>query len=815
MHKMWTLMMMMTVMLVGMAHDTMGAQKKNEDHGQWLMTEYDDHGGMSQWHITKMLQDKNGYMWFASWNGLNRYDGYEFATFKSTPGDGTNVASDRIRNIVMGKHDDIFCYIDQEIWRFSTLNHTFSKPSDNDSITYYHLLTNDPEVWPEKDTTICGYHIEKVRQVMDDRQGNKWVMGRYGVKKLVKQKTPFATIEAVPKDIVRALFADNKGRIWIASRNTATVTIVDKQLKLIGYLGSNGRLHSTPQNFAPIYSIMQQRNGNIWLCSKPHGLIMLKETTDGVFDIKTMTKGSRHDIRRGLCINSNDVYDIKEDRHGRLWVGTLGGGINMMVPKGNNYRVYNKDNAYKSYPSAAVNVRKVMIVGDSMLMATTTGGLIAADIRKNNIEFCLHTRQGTRQNSLSCNATMDMVMDSEGRLFVSTESGGINMLVTRNLNNKRYEFKHFTTAQGMGSDVVMAMARSGNQLMVQSLNQLIRLDADKGRADNYGGRFFAMPIRFSDAAPLCLEDRRWMLTLETGVMVMPEDDLDNRTYSPQIAITYIEMPGAQRTFSISHSDTIQLNDEQRDVTIGFAALDFADNSNIKYSTRLTEFGEGEWAPYSHARSVSLVNLTPGTYRLDIRSTNADGLTIDNTKSVYIVVTPTFWETTLAKCIYLMMMIAIIYAVTYTLFYIRTLKRQRKENYDKYMKLVNGGDDNGHDDGQMTQTGMSDEDRQFMKRLTDFVTNNLSNSNASVDDMAAATATSRSSLNRKTKNLLGVTPADFMKEARMKRACQMLMTTTHNINDIAYACGFADAKYFSKCFKASRGMSPSEYRTAEK
>ena len=88
-------------------------------------------------------------------------------------------------------------------------------------------------------------------------------------------------------------------------------------------------------------------------------------------------------------------------------------------------------------------------------------------------------------------------------------------------------------------------------------------------------------------------------------------------------------------------------------------------------------------------------------------------------------------------------------------------------------------------------------------------------NASVDDMAAATATSRSSLNRKTKNLLGVTPADFMKEARMKRACQMLMTTTDNINDIAYACGFADAKYFSKCFKASRGMSPSEYRTAEK
>ena len=82
-------------------------------------------------------------------------------------------------------------------------------------------------------------------------------------------------------------------------------------------------------------------------------------------------------------------------------------------------------------------------------------------------------------------------------------------------------------------------------------------------------------------------------------------------------------------------------------------------------------------------------------------------------------------------------------------------------------------------------------------------------------MASATATSRSSLNRKTKNLLGMTPADFLKEARMKKACQLLMTTSGSINDIAYACGFSDAKYFSKCFKASRGISPSEYRSAGK
>ena len=103
----------------------------------------------------------------------------------------------------------------------------------------------------------------------------------------------------------------------------------------------------------------------------------------------------------------------------------------------------------------------------------------------------------------------------------------------------------------------------------------------------------------------------------------------------------------------------------------------------------------------------------------------------------------------------------------------------------------------------------------MRRLLSFVEENLGNSSIGVDDMASATATSRSSLNRKTKSLLGVTPADFLREARMKRACQQLQNTSNGVNDIAYSCGFSDPKYFSKCFKVSIGMSPSEYRSSKK
>ena len=78
-------------------------------------------------------------------------------------------------------------------------------------------------------------------------------------------------------------------------------------------------------------------------------------------------------------------------------------------------------------------------------------------------------------------------------------------------------------------------------------------------------------------------------------------------------------------------------------------------------------------------------------------------------------------------------------------------------------------------------------------------------------MASASAMSRSSLNRKMKSLVGLTPADFLREARIKRAQQLLSESGASVAAVAYRCGFADPKYFSRVFKQSVGVSPSEYK----
>ena len=93
----------------------------------------------------------------------------------------------------------------------------------------------------------------------------------------------------------------------------------------------------------------------------------------------------------------------------------------------------------------------------------------------------------------------------------------------------------------------------------------------------------------------------------------------------------------------------------------------------------------------------------------------------------------------------------------------------------------------------------------------FVEENISNSEAGVGDMASAAAVSRSGLQRKLKQTMGITPQDLLKEARIKRACQLLRQTDKNVAEVAYACGFSDPKYFSRSFKQSTGKSPTEYR----
>ena len=75
--------------------------------------------------LPQILQDHQGMVWIATWNGLNRFDGYDFTSLKPAPGDGCSMTSDRLRDIWEAPGGDIYCLTDEGVFRFSTTDYRF------------------------------------------------------------------------------------------------------------------------------------------------------------------------------------------------------------------------------------------------------------------------------------------------------------------------------------------------------------------------------------------------------------------------------------------------------------------------------------------------------------------------------------------------------------------------------------------------------------------------------------------------------------------------------------------------------------------
>lgn len=111
--------------------------------------------------------------------------------------------------------------------------------------------------------------------------------------------------------------------------------------------------------------------------------------------------------------------------------------------------------------------------------------------------------------------------------------------------------------------------------------------------------------------------------------------------------------------------------------------------------------------------------------------------------------------------------------------------------------------------------MSQQDRRFLDRLTEFMERNIDNGDLVVDDLVHEMAVSRSVFFKKLKSLTGLAPIEFVKEMRVKRAAQLIETGEFNMTQISYMVGINDPRYFSKCFKQRFGMTPTEYKDKRK
>ena len=107
------------------------------------------------------------------------------------------------------------------------------------------------------------------------------------------------------------------------------------------------------------------------------------------------------------------------------------------------------------------------------------------------------------------------------------------------------------------------------------------------------------------------------------------------------------------------------------------------------------------------------------------------------------------------------------------------------------------------------------DELFLKQAVKKVEEKLLDDSYDFDQFALDMATSKSTLHRKLKSLTGLSPGEFIRNIRLKHAALMLLNNTGNISEIAFAVGFNDPKYFSRCFKTEFGLTPREYQESKK
>ena len=275
------------------------------------VTRYNEADGVSSSHITQLLQDEQGFMWFATWNGLCRYDGYEFQTFKPQAGDGCHMTTDRIRNIDLLPHGMILCRIDEDFFMFNLKNYRFRDLTDEErkhtvewtkkyrqsqsmlkgrsiSWTDNHqtqwTLSSDGQLsYRQKGEVVETPYLLPITLgalgfAMVDQQGNLWVTDYGNIYKFCTDLKRSRRLPIEPREEVKCLFADHQGRYWMATKGDQAVRVYDASTdRLIGFLGRDGRIHQGYTRFgAAIYCMHQSKDGTLWLGSKPDGLFRLR-----------------------------------------------------------------------------------------------------------------------------------------------------------------------------------------------------------------------------------------------------------------------------------------------------------------------------------------------------------------------------------------------------------------------------------------------------------------------------------------------------------------------------------------------------------
>lgn len=725
--------------------------------------------------IGGMVQDRNGMIWLGTWSGLYCYDGYELHNVRVSPGNGASIGGDHIRDIRLSAKGNIWCRTDNEIFEFDIASFSFR------------------DIPPARQARIAPL-MGRTWHCLTDRQKNLWTADRNGMLWVTPHRHhPARVLRGTEGLCARSLFIDRDERVWAGFKDCNMIKVYDRNL---------APLNTVSMDFQP-YCIYQTRNGAVWAGGKPGGLARIGGS------------GS-------ICTDA--VYDMKEDARGRLWIATFGGGVKCCANPG------------ARQPSVSPTlggryVKKLLITPSGHLIAATTEGLLTGSVKSadlSSITLRAVKRDGRNPRSLISNAVLDVKQDGRGNIYVCTESYGVDVTSEEELFSATPSFRHLGAGgSAMTHDVCSAIALAGDSLLVVAGNDNVTFYyPQRNESVNYARSFWGDSCSFSEAAPVRRADGSWLFCTLTGVLAATPHHLYSRGFTPPVFFTTMAVNGGSDIFTLL-ADTLHLTAGQRNISLRFAAIDYSNNEEIYYRS---SFDGSAWSAATKARSVTLYDLSAGTHTLRVQSTDGYGRWVDNSRTLVIEVAPYWHETWWAMLLYAITAILLCTAAAYAIIYIRRIKKQRSELLHRLMEMIDREkrlsasmaegrtsaqapaeeaerEASGNSTLPLTAASARPEDIRFLSKVSGYIERNIGNASASIEEMAAEAAVSRSTLNRRLQKLVGVSAKQLLFEARMKRAARLLAaeaTERLSIDSIARMCGYDDVAYFKTVLK-KRGI----------
>lgn len=413
---------------------------------QILFRNYTVAEGLCANTVWAISQDNEGYMWFGTKDGLSRFDGYQFKSFRFDKNTPASIGNNWIRSIFNYNADSCWIGTERGIYILDLTRNIFH---------FFKKLGDRP-----------------VFDIARDDSGHIWISTGGGVfrydpsnghlKQFIHQPD---NPNSLSINFVRQLLVDNSGKIWMGT-SWEGIDVYDPQTKTFSHFKASNNPDSLSSNF--ITKLYKDKDGNIWVGTEKGGLDFWNQKT------KKFTK-YQHNNRNS--VSDNIIHDIYESGDNKLYIGTEKGldVLNLNTGKFSNY-AHRPNDAYSLSDNAVYAIYQDQSGG--IWVGTYFGGVNYFHPDHTNFELYYPTGD---KNSISGKAVSAMLQQDSTHIWVGTEDGGLNYFNTKTRTFNHYPFKPGQENLSYHNIHTLAKDRKGNIWIGTFTGGINILDPETGK----------------------------------------------------------------------------------------------------------------------------------------------------------------------------------------------------------------------------------------------------------------------------------------------------------------------------------------------